>query len=243
MVTVPSSAQARILKTLNIYHGLAIIWNQGARGAEWTGPSWPLAKRELGNPKTQTLKKMIREGWLENIEDTPFFWRISKEGKKAFARYNDVAEGSEYLKLAITVDDIRRGIRRRHPSWEDWIYIEEVALPMTDFHQRRIDVLAILDRMEPTIEAYEIKVNRGDFLRELEYQSKRIPAMAISNYFWFATPFGLIEPDEIPDGCGLITFDPANPSAHWIIIEAPYMPADPPDWRLVVEIARILSKR
>lgn len=52
--------------------------------------------------------------------------------------------------------------------------------------------------------AYEVKVSRKDFFDELANPQKRERAMAISHAFYFAVPYGLIEPGEVPEGCGLI---------------------------------------
>lgn len=52
--------------------------------------------------------------------------------------------------------------------------------------------------------AYEIKVSRGDFLRELEDPAKRSGAEACSNECYFVAPAGLINPQELPEGWGLI---------------------------------------
>lgn len=52
--------------------------------------------------------------------------------------------------------------------------------------------------------SFEIKISRGDFLRELRNPEKRNPGMAISNYFYFVTGPNIAETSEIPEGCGLM---------------------------------------
>ena len=52
--------------------------------------------------------------------------------------------------------------------------------------------------------AYEIKVSRADFARELADPSKRSQAMKASNEFFFVAPAGIIRADEVPESCGLI---------------------------------------
>jgi hypothetical protein len=52
--------------------------------------------------------------------------------------------------------------------------------------------------------AYEIKVSRGDFLRELEDPTKRAGAETVTNECYFVAPAGLINPPECPEGWGLI---------------------------------------
>lgn len=53
--------------------------------------------------------------------------------------------------------------------------------------------------------AYEVKVSRSDFLHEIANPQKRQTAMMLANEFYFAVPAGLVEKDEIPEDCGLVT--------------------------------------
>ncbi|NKS52545.1 hypothetical protein GS500_04610 [Rhodococcus hoagii] len=64
---------------------------------------------------------------------------------------------------------------------------------------RRIDGLMFDGNQCRT--AIEVKVSRADFLRETE--EKRRAWRAVTHRFVYATPAGLLRPDEIPDGCGL----------------------------------------
>lgn len=52
--------------------------------------------------------------------------------------------------------------------------------------------------------AYEIKASRADFARELKYPHKRAWLEGLANECWFAMPCGLVKPDEIPEGWGLL---------------------------------------
>lgn len=54
--------------------------------------------------------------------------------------------------------------------------------------------------------AYEIKCSREDFWSELRRPQKRARAMEISHQFFFVAPKHLIQPSEIPEGCGLIEY-------------------------------------
>ena len=63
---------------------------------------------------------------------------------------------------------------------------------------RRIDALWISGQQ---ITAFEIKVSRSDFFRETN--EKRDPWRKVTNRFIYVCPVGLIQPGEIPDGCGL----------------------------------------
>jgi len=52
--------------------------------------------------------------------------------------------------------------------------------------------------------AFEIKVSRSDFLKELDQPDKRKWAMDISNEFWFVCAPDVAKNSEIPEGCGLM---------------------------------------
>lgn len=77
--------------------------------------------------------------------------------------------------------------------------------PMPAFEptSRRIDALMFDGTRTRT--AIEVKVSRADFLRETD--AKRRPWRKITHRFVYATPAGLLKPEEIPDGCGLWEVD------------------------------------
>lgn len=52
----------------------------------------------------------------------------------------------------------------------------------------------------PRTWAYEVKVSRSDFQRDNKWQGY----LQYCNEFYFACPSGLIKPEEVPDGCGLL---------------------------------------
>lgn len=79
---------------------------------------------------------------------------------------------------------------------EGWTFRQSVA-------RRRIDALIFASA---GITAVEIKVTRADFRRDTE--DKRRAWRSVTNRFLYATPAGLIQPTEVPDGCGLIEFAP-----------------------------------
>lgn len=91
------------------------------------------------------------------------------------------------------------GFANKHwPGTPDYTEDHERIL---DTHKpfRRIDAL-MLDG-GGTRTAIEVKISRADFLRDTE--AKRRPWRKITNRFVYATPAGLLKPEEIPDGCGL----------------------------------------
>ena len=83
---------------------------------------------------------------------------------------------------------------------------------------------------------YEIKVNRSDFLNEINNPEKREQALHLSNYFYFATPKGLVSLEEIPEECGLIEVD-ENLNSR-IKKKAPYRDSDVLMWQFFCSVAR-----
>lgn len=65
--------------------------------------------------------------------------------------------------------------------------------------------------------AIEVKVSRADFFHDTA--EKRAPWMELAHKFVYAVPKGLVEPHEVPDGCGLIEIggEPCRePHAHTV---------------------------
>lgn len=54
------------------------------------------------------------------------------------------------------------------------------------------------------IHGHEVKVSRGDWLRELKEPAKSAEFMRHVDYWWLVSPKGVAKPDELPDGWGLM---------------------------------------
>jgi len=72
-----------------------------------------------------------------------------------------------------------------------------------------IDLLAVgLWHKHDKIIAHEIKIARGDFLKDLkQFKKKHGIALRISDEFYYVCPWGLIQKNEIPDVAGLMYVD------------------------------------
>lgn len=101
----------------------------------------------------------------------------------------------------------------------------------------RIDglLVSLSHRHHANRKAIEVKVSRDDFKRELQNSEKRQRAMRIADCFYFAVPHGLIEPNEVPDDCGLLWIQPDDcPPLH---MRTPTLkPAPAPDWPLTRDL-------
>lgn len=85
--------------------------------------------------------------------------------------------------------------------------------------------------------AFEIKVSREDFTRELRKPLKRRAALMISNEFYFAAPKGLITQADLPIECGLLEFEEGQ-EAFSQTVPAPWRDTPPASWRFVASLAR-----
>ena len=90
--------------------------------------------------------------------------------------------------------------------------------------------------------AYEVKVSRHDFFRELEKPEKRQAALSVSNQFYFAVPSGLVSPAEVPKEAGLIYVVDRVSRGCKVIKEAPRREGSQPSWSFIASVARRLQK-
>lgn len=148
---------------------------------------------------------------------------------------------------------------------DEWAFFKELAIG-TGFGRgvpQRLDAWAmhLWPSHHYTRWTFEVKISRGDFLRELAQPLKRRPGLLYSNLFYFVTPAGLVKPAEIPAECGLIEvgsmpddeIGPDGPDRvyrrHWttsanrqwvadIIVPAPWRDTSAPSWGFFASIAR-----
>lgn len=57
-------------------------------------------------------------------------------------------------------------------------------------------------RINPCV--HEVKVSRADFLADVARPEKRSGYAQLAEVLYYAAPAGIIRPEEVPDGCGLI---------------------------------------
>jgi len=105
----------------------------------------------------------------------------------------------------ITSDDVREMIRNRYEG-SDHVVLFEVP-DATGFGQGRwIDatVFSLWPSKGLTRAAIEIKVCRGDFIRELQNPAKYKWCQEDFHEFWYAGPEACFQVDELPLGAGLM---------------------------------------
>lgn len=113
--------------------------------------------------------------------------------------------------------------------------------------QRRIDLFCISSDAGNTTTAYEIKVSRQDFKKDVNDDFKQRGARLYANYFYYVTPVGLLKPEEIPLWAGLMEIDldkykAGNFYCPIYKVSAPLMPKAVPSWGLICSMVRHINK-
>jgi len=100
---------------------------------------------------------------------------------------------------------IIRHLQERY-SGNEWATFTELADSTGSMKGRTIDFYAL--NLWPSkaylSAAYEVKVSRADFRRELDNPGKRAPWEKRASECWFVAPVGIIPLGEVPEGWGLL---------------------------------------
>lgn len=91
---------------------------------------------------------------------------------------------------------------------------------MRRYHRRQIDMLTVGTARRKGIGpldllAVEIKVSRGDFLADVRNPAKQAPWREVAHRHAYAAPAGMIRPEEIPAGSGLLEVAPRTVPGYW----------------------------
>jgi hypothetical protein len=109
---------------------------------------------------------------------------------------------------AVSDSDIRVALRAKLPAGE-YVIMEEVSDAAGFNRSRSADALAM--SLWPSrglhLLGFEIKVNRGDWLRELKDPAKAEAIAQYCDYWIMLAPKGLIPPSELPATWGLWELD------------------------------------
>jgi hypothetical protein len=89
------------------------------------------------------------------------------------------------------------------PEWAT-VFEFDLAEPGVRGYGRRVDAfsLGLWRRTKHTTHAFEIKVSRADYLRELDNPAKASAARHWADHFWLVTPAGVVKDGELPAGWG-----------------------------------------
>jgi len=109
----------------------------------------------------------------------------------------------------MTSERIVRLLENRHAG-EEWAFLRELRTCTGHLYKPcYIDCYAVgLWEKTRGFFAYEIKVSRSDFLKDIqEFTVKQADAIANSTQFYYVCPHKLIDPSEVPEICGLMWAD------------------------------------
>lgn len=137
---------------------------------------------------------------------------------------------------AVSAADIAAALRARYASPE-WATAFEVA-DRTGGQRRRVDCVALncFESRGLEIHGVEIKVSRGDWLRELRDPAKgEESAQRYCDRWWVAAPRGVVQDGELPAGWGLLEFAGGKVRAR---VQAAPLPAAPPDRAFMAAFVR-----
>jgi len=181
-----------------------------------------------------TFGVLIKKGWVERQIHR---YVLSQVGREVLGELG----GSDFAcdRPIFTAGEITMFLRAKYPAPE-WVFFDELRLG-TGYGQtveQRIDAWAMNTWPSKGFLkiAFEVKVYRSDFLKELSDPYKRKPALSISNQFYFIGPKGIIGKYEIPDECGLMDMLPDG--AIKITKSAPERKTNEPSWSFLASLAR-----
>lgn len=100
-------------------------------------------------------------------------------------------------------------------TWEDCCFDVEISSGMV---RTRPDVFSTattmnMDKWDPQV--HEIKVSRADFLGDIKKPEKREAYFKVGQRVFYATPFGLIQKEEVPPECGWV--EQSKDGHQWIV--------------------------
>lgn len=124
------------------------------------------------------------------------------------------------------------------------VFLPELRLGsgFSDVAQRRIDLFAISSQKGNYTTAYEIKVSRADFLKDIKNDLKQRGARLYSSNFYYVAPKDMIKTEEIPVWAGLMEYD-FESKRFRTKVPAPLQSRNTPSWSLICSIARKVNQQ
>lgn len=142
------------------------------------------------------------------------------------------------MNKSLPVTSVRDALRKRYAAPE-WALLEEVK-NRTGFggEERYADALAM--SLYPSrgliVHGFEIKTNRGDWLRELKNPDKSVAIQKYCDFWWLVTDApNIAQKQEIPPNWGLMTLGNGRLN---IVKDAPKLEAAPLDRLFVASLLR-----
>ena len=139
---------------------------------------------------------------------------------------------------------ILEALKHKYTSWGRCnVLFPELRLGSgySDIAQRRIDLFMISSEKGNYTTAFEIKVSRGDFLKDIKDNLKQRGARLYASNFYYVAPKDMIKSEEIPVWAGLIEYDFDN-KQFATKIPAPLQSRNTPSWSLICSLVRRVNE-
>lgn len=143
--------------------------------------------------------------------------------------------------MKVTSGHIRAALRERYPTQSSAIMFE-VGNGTGHKTSRHADavVMGLWPSRGLEVEGFEIKVSRQDWLNELKNPAKAEAVAQYCDRWWIAAPAGIVKPDELPSGWGLLEL-PEGGNLR-IKVQAPKLTPVPLDRSFVAAMLRRASE-
>jgi hypothetical protein len=236
----PSPTQARLLRLLG-EPGVKISahnWGKKMTNCRVIDSRW----REVAKINGLTVKALIVKGWIERESWRYNYYKISEAGLAVLQTLAD----DDFASMPdnhMSAKDVISILNARYEP-PNWVFFSELRFGTGygRLAEQRLDAWAM--HCWPSKKflkiAFEIKISHGDFLKELKNSRKRSAALSVSNQFYFVSPFGIIQKEEVPSECGLMVV--IGEKDIRVVKEAPYRIANSPTWMFVAALGRRMLK-
>lgn len=144
--------------------------------------------------------------------------------------------------VELNTEQVLHSLMKMHEPTK-WAFFDELRIGTGKGKdsEQRLDAYAInyYPSKRNVTRCYEIKVSRGDFFNEIKKPWKKRAGLRLSNEFYFVTPQGLVDIEEVPNECGLMEVDEKHEIST--TLKAPFRDVHPPTWLFVSSICRRLD--
>lgn len=171
---------------------------------------WRGRKGQGGASRTDAIDlDLAARGWIARRDDSSVvYFQITPDGERELAAETrrEVERRQPHHELGGRLAAWLRDAKRI--TWENIeLRVEVERGGQIGYDYVRPDVFSLActyqeKSISPAI--HEVKVSRADFLADLAKPEKREGYMPLAERFFYAAPQGMIDPREIPDGCGLV---------------------------------------
>ena len=127
---------------------------------------------------------------------------------------------------------------REDASVTYWISQCRVGCGFGEDGERTVDLWGISVKRPYFRMSVEIKVSRGDYLRDLAKPLKQRRARLMANQFYFAAPVGMLSAVDLPPWAGLLEVSDRSQ----VSVPAPWFDSAPPTWSFIASLIRRFEK-